>query len=106
MERAVGLYNEVLEESPKHIRARLNRISCHLALNQAVEAKSDAETLLSLAPELTVAVFARADAQSRLGEWEEAKDGFKTVLEVAPHHYQALTKLAACLLYTSPSPRD
>ena len=98
LERAVGLYNEVLEENPKHIRARLNRISCHLALNQAVDAKVDAETLLSLAPELTVAVFARADAQSRLGEWEEAKDGFKEVLEVAPHHHQALTKLAACYI--------
>lgn len=98
LERAVGLYNEVLDENPKHIRARLNRISCHLALNQAVEAKADAETLLSLAPELTVAVFARADAQSRLGEWEEAKDGFRNVLEVAPHHHQALTKLAACYI--------
>jgi len=98
LDRAVGLYNEVLEDNPKHIRARLNRISCHLALNQAIEAKSDAETLLSLAPELTVAVFARADAQSRLGEWEEAKDGFREVLEVAPHHYQALTKLAACYI--------
>ena len=98
LERAVGLYNEVLDETPKHIRARLNRISCHLALNQAVEAKADAETLLSLAPELTVAVFARADAQSRLGEWEEAKDGFRNVLEVAPHHHQALTKLAACYI--------
>ena len=98
LERAVGLYNEVLDENPKHIRARLNRISCHLALNQAVEAKADAETLLSLAPELTVAVFARADAQSRLGEWEEAKDGFRNVLGVAPHHHQALTNLAACYI--------
>ena len=88
----------MLEENPKHIRARLNRISCHLALNQAVDAKTDAETLLSLAPDLTVAVFARADAQSRLGEWEEAKDGFKIVLGEAPHHYQALTKLAACYI--------
>ena len=98
LDRAVGLYNEVLEENPKHIRARLNRISCHLALNQAVEAKNDAMTLLSLAPELTVAVFARADAQSRLGEWEDAKDGFKAVLEKAPHHHQALTKLGACYI--------
>jgi tetratricopeptide (TPR) repeat protein len=43
-------------------------------------------------------VFARADAQSRLGEWEDAKDGFKTVIEKAPHHHQALTKLAACYI--------
>ena len=98
LERAVSMYSETLSEKPKHIRARLNRISCYLGLNQALEAKDDANILLSLAPELTVAVFAKADAQSRLGEWEEAKEGFQAVLEKAPHHYQALTKLGACYL--------
>jgi tetratricopeptide (TPR) repeat protein len=98
LERAVSMYSETLSETPKHIRARLNRISCYLGLNQALEAKDDANILLSLAPELTVAVFAKADAQSRLGEWEEAKEGFLAVLEKAPHHYQALTKLGACYL--------
>ena len=98
LERAVSMYSETLSEMPKHIRARLNRISCYLGLNQALEAKDDANILLSLAPELTVAVFAKADAQSRLGEWEEAKEGFQAVLEKAPHHYQALTKLGACYL--------
>jgi tetratricopeptide (TPR) repeat protein len=98
LERAVKLYSEVLENDPKHIRARLNRISCYLGLNYALEAKTDAETLLSLAPELTVAVFARADAQARLAEWEEAKDGFKAVIDVAPNHHQALTKLGACYI--------
>ncbi|MBF14306.1 MAG: hypothetical protein CMA97_02185 [Euryarchaeota archaeon] len=97
-ERAISMYSETLNEKPKHIRARLNRISCYLALDQAVEAKEDANILLSLAPKLTVAVFARADAQSRLAEWEEAKEGFLAVLEEAPHHHQALTKLGACYL--------
>ena len=92
------MYSETLQEQPKHIRARLNRINCYLAVDQAVEAKEDAEILLSLAPNLTVAVFARADAQSRLGEWQQAKEGFLAVLEVAPHHHQALTKLGACYL--------
>ncbi|MEC8106137.1 MAG: tetratricopeptide repeat protein, partial [Candidatus Thermoplasmatota archaeon] len=58
----------------------------------------DANILLSLAPELAIAVFAKADAQSRLGEWEEAKEGFLAVLEQAPHHHMALTKLGACFL--------
>ena len=98
LERAISMYSETLSETPKHIRARLNRISCYLGLDQALEAKDDANILLSLAPELTVAVFAKADAQSRLGEWEEAKEGFQAVLEKAPHHYQALTKLGACYL--------
>ena len=82
-ERAIAMYTETLNERPKHIRARLNRISCYLGLDQAVEAKDDANILLSLAPELAVAVFAKADAQSRLGEWEEAKEGFLAVLEQA-----------------------
>ena len=97
-ERAIAMYTETLNERPKHIRARLNRISCYLGLDQAVEAKDDANILLSLAPELAVAVFAKADAQSRLGEWEEAKEGFLAVLEKAPHHHMALTKLGACFL--------
>ena len=97
-ERAIAMYSDTLNENPKHIRARLNRISCYLALDKAVEAKEDADILLSLAPKLAVAVFARADAQSRLGEWSEAKEGFLSVLEEAPHHYQALTKLGACYL--------
>ena len=97
-ERAIAMYSDTLNENPKHIRARLNRISCYLAVDKAVEAKEDADILLSLAPELAVAVFARADAQSRLGEWNDAKDGFLSVLKDAPHHYQALTKLGACYL--------
>ena len=98
LERAVSMYSETLNENPKHIRARLNRISCYLELDRALDAKEDANILLSLAPELTIAIYARADAQSRLGEWEEAKEGFLAVLNEAPHHYQALTKLGACYL--------
>lgn len=96
--RAIAMYSETLNQNPKHIRARLNRINCYLTSDQPLEAKDDANILLSLAPELTVAVFALADAQSRLGEWEEAKEGFMAVLEKAPHHHQALTKLGACYL--------
>ena len=98
IERAVAMYTETLKENPKHIRARLNRINCYLGLDQAFEAKEDANVLLSLAPELKVAIFARGDAQTRLAEWEEAKEDLLVVLEDAPHHYKALTKLAACYL--------
>ena len=97
-ERAVSMYSETLSENPKHIRARLNRINCYLELDRALDAKEDANILLSLAPELTIAIYARAEAQSLLGEWEEAKEGFLSVLSEAPHHYQALTKLGACYL--------
>ena len=96
--RAVAMYTDTLKQNPKHIRARLNRVSCYLGLNQALEAKEDADVLLSLAPQLKVAIFARGDAQTRLAEWEGAKEDLLVVLEDAPHHYKALTKLAACYL--------
>ena len=96
--RAVAMYTDTLKQNPKHIRARLNRISCYLGLNQALEAKEDADVLLSLAPDLKVAIFARGDALTRLAEWEAAKEDLLVVLEDAPHHYMALTKLAACYL--------
>ena len=96
--RAVAMYTDTLKQNPKHIRARLNRVSCYLGLNQALEAKEDADVLLSLAPQLKVAIFARGDAYTRLAEWEAAKEDLLVVLEDAPHHYKALTKLAACYL--------
>jgi len=96
--RAVAMYADTLKQNPKHIRARLNRVSCYLGLNQALEAKEDADVLLSLAPQLKVAIFARGDAYTRLAEWEAAKEDLLVVLEDAPHHYKALTKLAACYL--------
>ena len=49
--RAVAMYTETLKEEPKHIRARLNRINGYLSLDQVLEAKEDANVLLSLAPE-------------------------------------------------------
>ncbi len=63
--RAVAMYTETLKEEPKHIRARLNRINGYLSLDQVLEAKEDANVLLSLAPELKVAIFARGDALTR-----------------------------------------
>ena len=96
--RAVAMYTDTLKQNPKHIRARLNRVSCYLGLNQALEAKEDADVLLSLAPQLKVAIFARGDAQTRLAEWEGAKEDLLVVLEDAPHHYKALTKLVMCYL--------
>ena len=67
--RAVAMYTDTLKQNPKHIRARLNRVSCYLGLNQALEAKEDADVLLSLAPQLKVAIFARGDAKLDC-EWE------------------------------------
>ena len=39
-------------------------------------------------------------------ELQEIIDGYKTLIEVQRQEIFELKKIASCLLYTSPSPRD
>jgi tetratricopeptide (TPR) repeat protein len=96
LEQALNHYTEALEYDAGHIRARLNRCSVLMALNEPMKALDDSEILLDLAPNLTLARLRRAEAAMMLGEWEPARDDLKMVLENAPHHHHALTQLASC----------
>ena len=96
LEQALNHYIEALGHDPGHIRARLNRCSVLMAINEPKKALDDAEILLDLAPNLTLARLRRAEATMMLGEWEPARDDLKIVLENAPHHHHALTQLASC----------
>ena len=98
LKQALYHYSDCLTLDPGHIRARLNRSSVHMGMNEAKKALDDAETLLDLAPQLIVARVRRADAHMHLGEWEAAAQQFKHVLEHAPHHIHAMTQLAACYM--------
>ena len=49
----------------------------------------DAEILLDLAPNFTLARFRKAEAQMMLGEWSQARENLDIVLEKSPHHHQA-----------------
>jgi len=96
LEQALNHYIEALEYDAGHIRARLNRCSVLMAINEPKKALDDSEILLDLAPNLTLARLRRAEAAMMLGEWEPARDDLKIVLESAPHHHHALTQLASC----------
>ena len=96
LEQALNHYIEALGHDPGHIRARLNRCSVLMAINEPKKALDDAEILLDLAPSLTLARLRRAEATMMLGEWEPARDDLKIVLENSPHHHHALTQLASC----------
>ena len=98
LKQALYHYSDCLTLDPGHIRARLNRSSVHMGMNEAKKALDDAEALLDLAPQLVVARVRRADAHMHLGEWEAAAQQFKHVLEHAPHHIHAMTQLAACYM--------
>ena len=98
LDRALDYYQQTLKADPAHIRARLNRSSIYMALDEGRKALDDAEILLDFAPNFTLARYRKAEAEMMLGEWAKAREDLDMVLERAPHHYQALTQLAACFL--------
>lgn len=98
LKQALFHYTDCLTLEPAHIRARLNRSSVNLGLNDAQAALDDTEHLLDLAPQLAVARIRKGDAHMHLAQWDTASKAFKHVLENAPHHTHALTQLAACYM--------
>lgn len=98
LDRALEYYAKTLKEDPGHIRARLNRCSIYMALDEGRKALDDAEILLDLAPNFILARFKKAEAEMVLGEWSNARADLEIVLEKAPHHHQALTQLASCFI--------
>ena len=98
LDRALEYYGKTLKADTTHIRARLNRCSIYMALDEGRKALDDAEILLDLAPNFTLARFRKAEAEMMLGEWTRAREDLDIVLEKAPHHHQALTQLAACFI--------
>ncbi len=98
LDRALEYYGKTLKADTTHIRARLNRCSIYMALDEGRKALDDAEILLDLAPNFTLARFRKAEAEMMLGEWSRAREDLDIVLEKAPHHHQALTQLAACFI--------
>lgn len=98
LKQALYHYSDCLTLDSSHIRARLNRSSVYMGLDDAQKALDDAETLLDFAPQLAVARIRKADAHMHLGQWDLGAKEFKHVLEQAPHHTHALTQLAACYM--------
>lgn len=98
LDRALEYYGKTLKADTTHIRARLNRCSIYMALDEGRKALDDTEILLDLAPNFTLARFRKAEAEMMLGEWSRAREDLDIVLEKAPHHHQALTQLAACFM--------
>jgi tetratricopeptide (TPR) repeat protein len=93
---ALDHFNTTLQTEPNHIRARLNRCSTFLVLNEPTKALKDSQILIDLAPHLMLAFLRRSESLRHLGEWAQALNDLKFVLETSPHHHQALTSLAEC----------
>lgn len=95
-EEAKEFYTDTLAKQPGHVRARLNRASVNMALNEAQDTLDDCHILLNEAPELHLAVVRQSEALMMLAQWSEAKEGWEKVIEFNPRHPHALMQLAAC----------
>jgi tetratricopeptide (TPR) repeat protein len=98
LKNALTHFNEALESDHLHVRARLNRCSLHMGLNNAQAALDDANTLLEIAPGLGLAKLRRAEANMMQSQWTHARDDLEEIVATAPHHHHALTQLAACYI--------
>ncbi|MDP6870453.1 MAG: tetratricopeptide repeat protein [Candidatus Poseidoniaceae archaeon] len=98
LKRALSHFDEAIETEPTHVRARLNRASIHMALENGQAALEDSEVMLELAPSLALARLRRAEANMLLSNWKLAKDDLKLIIDDAPHHHHALTQIAACYI--------
>jgi tetratricopeptide (TPR) repeat protein len=95
-EEAKEFYTDALLKQPTHVRARINRASVNMALEEPQGALDDCHHLLCEAPELHLAVVRRSEALMMLAQWSEAKEGWEKVLDFNPNHSHALMQLAAC----------
>ena len=88
----------VLEVEPGHVRARLNRCSVSMLLEDMHLALDDANELLALYPNLDIARLRRCEILMTLGEWSDAELEIRNLLERKPHHSPALTHLGRTLV--------
>ena len=100
LELAHKHFTSCLEMDAGHIRARLNRSSIAMAMNEGKQALDDSEILPAPAPGPALARVRKGEAHMLLGEWQAAIQQFKHVLDNAPHHAHCLTQLAACYMST------
>ncbi len=96
IEQALTHYDESISIDPSHIRARLNRASVKMALDDHPSALADCDRLLEDSPNLLLARLRRAEALMGLASWSEAREELQTVTDASPHHHHALTLLASC----------
>jgi len=97
-EEALERFNEVLLIDPHHVRARLNRITLFLLIDDVQKALDDCDWLIQTYPTLLLAKLRRAEALIQHGIFEEAEADIKSVLDEQPENEVALTRYGACLL--------
>ena len=90
-------FDTVLVQDPKHVRARLNRATVAVLMNDHSLALEDSELLLKQYPDLDLARLRRAESLMGLGKWEWAEVALREIIERKPGHVPALISMGATL---------
>ena len=90
-------FDTVLVQDPKHVRARLNRATVAVLMNDHSLALEDSELLLKEYPNLDLARLRRAESLMGLGKWEWAEVALREIIERKPGHVPALISMGATL---------
>jgi len=90
-------FDTVLVQDPKHVRARLNRATVAVLMNDHSLALEDSELLLKQYPNLDLARLRRAESLMGLGKWDWAEIALREIVDRKPGHVPALISLGATL---------
>ncbi|MDP6856271.1 MAG: tetratricopeptide repeat protein [Candidatus Thalassarchaeaceae archaeon] len=97
LDEARRRFDDVLVSDPNHVRARLNRATVAVLMNDHAIALEDSELLLKQYPELDLARLRRAEALMGLTKWEWAEIALREIIERKPGHVPALISMGATL---------
>ena len=90
-------FDTVLVHDPNHVRARLNRATVAVLMQDHALALEDSELLLKQYPELDLARLRRAESLMGLDKWEWAEVALRELIERKPGHVPALISMGATL---------
>ncbi len=90
-------FDTVLTHDPNHVRARLNRATVAVLMQDHALALEDSELLLKQYPELDLARLRRAESLMGLDKWEWAEVALREIIERKPGHVPALISMGATL---------
>ena len=97
LETARRRFDDVLIRDSNHVRARLNRATVAILMEDYAIALEDSEFLLKHYPELDLARLRRAEALMGLDQWEWAEIALREIIERKPGHVPALISMGATL---------
>jgi predicted O-linked N-acetylglucosamine transferase (SPINDLY family) len=94
LEESLASYDQVVRLAPAHVNAHTNRAIVLFDLGMLDQALPAADAALALQADFSEALYIKGNILRDLGRLKDARDCFRRILEIAPHHGFALNGLA------------